>query len=187
MKHLVFLFIFSSVLAMSQSNKGAVEDCAPMKKGKVCYTDAVEMKGVDKSTLFNAIDMWAKKNYGKDVFMSNVSSNKNKGTILVSSKVELLLNDSTKTLLRYKMYINCENNNYSCDVTDIHYQYTAKNNRRFKHYAAEEVIADNGKSNTAEAIKDPLLFCKGTFFFAESLFAEVNEAVKIITENPMTE
>ena len=179
-KHLfVFVCAFSSFAVMAQGHKGSVSDCAPMKRGKVCYTDMVEMPGLSRDKLFDLIDVWARNNYGKDVFMSNVNSNKLKRTVLVSSKVELLLNDSTKTFLSYKMFITCEENKYTSEVRDIVYQYDAKNNKRFKTYRAEEVIADNGASNTASTIKDPVLFCNATFFFVENLFAEVNQSVKL--------
>jgi hypothetical protein len=36
----------------------------------------------------------------------------------------------------------------------------------------------NGKGNTVTAIKDPVLFCNATYFFVESLFADVYDAVE---------
>ena len=102
----ILLILLFPLLLSAQGKKGSVESCAPMKKGKICYNDDVEMKGVSKTQLFNTINAWAKKNYGKDVFLSNVSSNKNKGTIFISSKVELLLGETDKTIVKYKMYIN---------------------------------------------------------------------------------
>ena len=48
--------------------------------------------------------------------------------------------------------------------------------KKYKTYPAENVIANNGKSNTIALIKDPLLFCNATFFFAENLFADVFSA-----------
>ena len=71
------------VLVMAQGHKGEVDECAPMKNGKVCYSDDVEIENTSKLEIFNAINAWAKKSYGKDVFLSNVNSNKNKGTIFV--------------------------------------------------------------------------------------------------------
>ena len=56
------------VLAMAQGHKGSVESCAPMKEGKVCYSDEVDVEGVKKGELFKAIDKWAKKNYGERCF-----------------------------------------------------------------------------------------------------------------------
>ncbi|GEM_PF-46907 len=181
-KYLIGCFILFHVLTMAQGHKGTVENCAPMKRGKVCYTDEVELPGVSKTDLFNAIHSWGIKNYGKDVFLSNVAADKGKNTILVSSKVELLLTDSLKTRLSYKMTVFCNDGKYSCELKDIRYQYDAENNKRYKTYTAEEVIAENGLANTAAAIKDPVLFCNATYFFAESLFADVhtaaNEAAK---------
>lgn len=176
-KYWVILLLLSSIVAAAQGNKGKTEACAPMKKGKVCYTDEVDVPGKSKQDIFNAIDIWAKKNYGRDVFMSNVNANKSKYTVLVSSKIELLLNDSTKTFLSYKMFITCDENKYSSEMRNLVYQYDAEGDKRFRTYKAEEVIADNGLSNTAATVKDPVLFCNATFFFAENLFGELSSAV----------
>ena len=88
-KILLLIYMMFPVLVMAQGHKGEVDECAPMKNGKVCYSDDVEIENTSKLEIFNAINAWAKKSYGKDVFLSNVNSNKNKGTIFVSSKVEL--------------------------------------------------------------------------------------------------
>lgn len=181
MKRLYIIGLFlclCSVWSMGQGHKGSVDACAPMKEGKVCYSDDVEMEGMNKMEIFNAIHKWAKKNYAKDYFLSNISANKSKGTIFVSSKVELLLNDTDKTLVKYKMNIHCFDNRYTIEVSNIVYQYDPENTKKYKTYPAENVIVNNGKSNTVAIIKDPLLFCNATFFFVESLFADVYDAAQ---------
>lgn len=100
-KILLLIYMMFPVLVMAQGHKGEVDECAPMKNRKVCYSDDVEIENTSKLEIFNAINAWAKKSYGKDVFLSNVNSNKNKGTIFVSSKVELLLNDTDKTIIKF--------------------------------------------------------------------------------------
>ena len=164
-KILLLIYMMFPVLVMAQGHKGEVDECAPMKNGKVCYSDDVEIENTSKLEIFNAINAWAKKSYGKDVFLSNVNSNKNKGTIFVSSKVELLLNDTDKTIIKYKMRITCFDNRYTIEASDIVYK-------------AEDVIANNGDSNTIALIKDPKLFCNATFFFVENLFADVFDAAQ---------
>lgn len=174
----IFLLLLLPVLATAQGQKGSVEACAPMKEGKVCYTDEVEIEGKSQLEIFNAINKWAKKNYGKDVFLSNATSNKSKGTVFVSSKVELLLNETDKTIIKYKMYITCQDGLYSVEAKEITYQYDPEQQKQFKTYAVENVIAGNGESNTIALIKDPKLFCNATFFFFESLFADVYAAAE---------
>ena len=173
-KNILFLLLLMCpLLSMAQGHKGSVESCAPMKNGKVCYSDEVDAEGMKKGELFNAIDKWARKTYGKDVFLSSVTSSKSKGTININSKVELLLNDTDKTIVKYKMRIYCHDEKYN-----ISYQYDPMNEKKYKTYPAENVIANNGKSNTIAVIKDPLLFCNATFFFAENLFGEVFDATQ---------
>ena len=176
-KLIILILIMFPVLTMAQGHKGQVEECAPMKDGKVCYRDTVHVKDMNQVQIFDVIEKWAKKNYGKDVFLSNVNSKKSKGIINVSSKVELLLNDTDKTIIKYKMKISCHDNSYSAEVGNIVYQYDPENNKKFKTYSAESVIANNGKSNTVALIKDPKLFCNATFFFVENLFAVILDAV----------
>lgn len=177
-KVLILVLILLPVLAMAQGHKGNVESCAPMKDGKVYYSDEVEVEDMNQAALFNAVDKWAKKNYGKDVFLSSISSSKSKGTVSVNSKIELLLNDTDKTIVKFKMKIACRNEGYSIELSNITYQYDPENNKKFKTYAAEDVIANNGKSNTIALIKNPILFCNATFFFAEQLFSNVFDAVQ---------
>ena len=74
------------------------------------------------------------------------------------------------------MRIYCYDEKYNVELTDISYQYDPNNEKKYKTYPAENVIANNGKSNTIALIKDPLLFCNATFFFAENLFADVFSA-----------
>lgn len=179
MKHiLLFLCCLLPAVGLGQGHKGTVESCAPMKNGKVCYSDDVMMKNATQAELFNAINKWAVKTYGRDVFLSNVSSNKTKGTILVSSKIEMLLDDVDKTQIKFKMRISCYPNRYTAEISDVVYQYDVDGTKRYKTYPAESVIANNGKSNTIAAIEDPVLFCNATFFFMENLLGDVYEAAK---------
>lgn len=173
---ILFCLCLLPLWAAAQGHTGKVEDCAPMKEGKVCYTDEVEVEDKSRTELFEAISRWAKKSYGKDYFLSNVVTNKSKGTVSVNSKVELLLNETDKTLVKYKMRITCADGGYTVEVSHIVYQYDPENTKKYKTYPAENVIAKNGKSNTVALIKDPLLFCNATFFFVENLFADVYAA-----------
>lgn len=174
----IYLLILCPVLCFAQGNKGKAEACAPMKDGKVCYTDDIRMKDASQLELYNAISKWAQEEYGKDFFISNVSCNRARKTILVSSRVELLLNDKESTILKYKMYISCFDNNYKVEVKDLTYQYDQDEDKRSRTYPAESVIADNGKGNKVTSIKNPELFCNATFFFVEGLLDDVYLAAK---------
>lgn len=151
--------------------------CAPVKDGKICYSDQVRFKNMSKERLYDAVNKWAAKTYGTDIFFSNVSSNRNRGTVLISSKMELLLNETEKTYIKFRIRINCSENLYTVDITDIVYQYDPYNERRFKTYPAENVILKEGKGNTVEVIKNPLLFCEATHDFAEMQMSDLFEAV----------
>lgn len=115
--------------------------------------------------IFKGISKWANQNYGKDIFLSNVVTNKKKHTIMVYSKVELLLNEegTDKTLVTYRLEIACKEGSYTCRLTDITYQYNPNNHRNFINFPAEDVIANGGRDNKVAIIKDPKLFCNATF------------------------
>lgn len=172
-KIFIALLLLFPLLVSAQGHKGSVEACSPMKNGKIYYEDQVDMDGMSQNTIFKGISKWAKKNYGKDVFLSNVVTNKKKHTILVSSTVELLLNDTDKTLVTYRMFIECFDGKYTASMTDIKYEYDPKNEKKHKDIPAEDVIANGGKSNKVSYIKNPKLFCDATYFFAENLFGDV--------------
>ena len=59
-KILLLIYMMFPVLVMAQGHKGEVDECAPMKNGKVCYSDDVEIENTSKLEIFNAINAWAK-------------------------------------------------------------------------------------------------------------------------------
>lgn len=174
-KFLLLICLMFPVLAMAQGNKGEVDDCVSMKDGKVYYADEEDIDGATQFEIFKTINAWAKKIYKTPI---NVRSNKGKGTININSKAELKLNDSEKANIKYKMRISCTDGHYTIEATDIEYQYTADPSIKPKTYKAEDVIANNGKSNTIAEIKNPKDFCNATYFFIESLFADVYSAAE---------
>ena len=149
---------------------------AVAKQKKITYTCTETVPSKSKAEIFSCINRWAKKNYGKDVFVSNISSNKQDATIFISSKIEILLSETDSTILKYKMNISCAEGKYTIKVSDLSYQYDPQNNRRFKSYPAEDVISQQGKNNKVDIIKDPALFYKATYGYMEILFNEVKQA-----------
>ncbi len=174
-KVVLFLLFWIPMLGLVQGQTQS--SCAPMRNGKVCYAWEVEINA-GKTELYTTLNQWAVSTYGRDVFLSNVSSNKNRQTILVSSKVELLLNETDKTMMKYKLTISCFDNKYRVEVKDIVYQYDQDNDKRYKTWPAESVIAREGEGNTVASIKDPTLFCNATLYFAEGLLNDIRHAAK---------
>ena len=52
-KILLLIYMMFPVLVMAQGHKGEVDECAPMKNGKVCYSDDVEIENTSKLEIFN--------------------------------------------------------------------------------------------------------------------------------------
>jgi hypothetical protein len=179
MKKFVLLFLlFIPVYCFSQGQRGTVEACAPVKNGKVCFTDEEKINNASKDEVYEAIRKWANAEYGKDVFVSNVSANKARGTILVSSRYEIWLTQEKSTQIKFKMRIACSDNGYTAELTDIFYLYDPSGGKRLKTYPAEDVILDQGAGNKVDVITNPDQFCNTTFFFVENLFADVFAAAK---------
>lgn len=170
---LVYILALFPVLTFAQRQKGDIKECAPMKNGKICYRDTVHVKNMDQEQIFEVLHKWAIKNYGKDYFVSSLNSNKTKGIINVSSKIELLLNETEKTTVKYKMNIFCHDNSYAVEISDIVYLYDPMDKKKFKTYPAEDVIINNGEGNIVSLIKDPKLFCSATRFYTDNLFTEI--------------
>ncbi|MDL2255846.1 DUF4468 domain-containing protein [Parabacteroides sp. OttesenSCG-928-K15] len=182
-KYFYLFFLLFTTLVVTAENKNNIPQeevytCSPVKNGKICYSDDVSLRTISKGRLFAIISDWAHKNYGSDIFYSNVSANKSRGSILISSKVELLLSETDKTMMKFRMRIQCYDNRYTIEVSDISYQYDPEQTRRIKSYPAEEVILNEGKSNRIAIIKDPVLFCEATYYFAEKLMGEIYDATK---------
>jgi hypothetical protein len=165
------------VWLIANGQTGTTATCSPVKDGKICYSDDVSTTHAE-SRLYAIISKWANDSFGTDIFYSNVSLNKNRGTVLVSSKMELLLNKTEKTYIKFRLRISCYNKRYTAELTDIVYQYDPYNDKRIKTYPAESVILNEGKSNSVAIIKDPLLFCEATHDFAEKLLGEIFDATK---------
>ena len=177
MRRVLFLmFLLLPLYSFAQGNKGTVANCAPIKQGNVCYSDQESIDGVSEEKLYQAIRAWAKENYGKDYFISNMSEDKKNKSIFCSSKIELLINDEDSTVMKYKMHIKCFDNSYQVEIDDIAYTYEIEGKR--KSIPAEKVISKNGKTNKINAIKNPEAFCNATFFFIEGIFSDIHNAVK---------
>ena len=57
MKKLFFLLlIMLPALATAQGHKGEVDECAPMRNGKVCYRDTVHVKDMSQDQIFEVIN-----------------------------------------------------------------------------------------------------------------------------------
>ena len=87
-KILLLIYMMFPVLVMAQGHKGEVDECAPMKNGKVCYSDDVEIENTSKLEIFNAINAWAKKSYGMDTLLSEFHAQR--GTRYAPEVVALL-------------------------------------------------------------------------------------------------
>lgn len=160
----------------NKRNKGTIHNCASIKQGKVCYSDQESIDGVSNDKLYQAIRQWAKDNYGKDYFISNMSEDKKNKSIFCSSKIELLINEKYSSVMKYKMYIKCFDNSYQVEINDIAYTYEIDGKQ--KSIPAEKIISKNGKANKISSIKDPEDFCNATFFFVEGVFSDIHNAAK---------
>lgn len=178
-KFLLFILLSLPIgpIALSGQNP-ADPPCSPVRGGKVSYYSEVNRANQSRDQLYEKINRWANKNYGTDVFYSNVSSNKGRGAILVSSKVELLLDETDKTYVKFRLRIQCYDGRYTAELTDIVYQYNPDDDKRIRTYPAEDVIIQEGKGNKVSTIDNPLLFCNATRYFADGILKDIAAATQ---------
>lgn len=174
-KWIISLFLFLPLALAAQGERGQVTNCAPFKDGRVCYTENVEVQGKSKAELFANINKWSQSTYGMDIFLSNVAANKKAGTLMISSKVELLLENKAKAIIKFRMNINCRENRYEIKVSNIRYQYDPDKNKT-QMFPAEDILINNGKGNKVALVTEPELLCNATFFFVERLYGDVYDA-----------
>jgi len=172
-----YLFLFLIVFPSGLFAQIVASDCSPVRDGKICYTDSVTLSGHNRTDIFRAVRRWAKTEYGKDVFLSNVSVNRDKATVFISTKIELLLTREISTEVKFKLYIGCEHCYYTIQAKDIKYVFEPTLVKKHKVFPAEDVIMGRGKACKVDVIPDPVLFCEGTADYFRNLFAALHQAV----------
>ena len=170
-KYLLLIIMLLPVYTIAQTNRG--NDCSPVIGGKICYTDEVDMKGVSCEIIYDNINAWAAERFGRDIFLSNVTTDKERNSFFIHSKMELMLNEVQKTMIKFDLNIACFNEKYTTSLTNIAYEYDPTNGTNYKIFPAEHVIGKQGKANTLDFVKDPELFCNATLFFAQNIFDEL--------------
>jgi hypothetical protein len=177
MKRFLLLIMFLlPTFVMAQKNQE--NSCSPVIGGKICYTDEVEMTGTSCEIIYDNINRWAAERFGKDIFLSNVTTDKDHNSFFIHSKMELMLDEKQKTMIKFDLNIACFNEKYSASITNIVYEYDPANGTDYKTFPAEHVIGNQGKDNTLNFVKDPVLFCNATLFFANNIFNELMDGAQ---------
>ncbi len=163
MKRLLFLVLIIPVLVSAQTDEKYLAGAVPEVNGKVVFSREVNVPNLSKDQIFDTMLSWAKVRFATENSRV-VYSDKTKGEIAAVGEDFLVFSSSAlsldRTLLIYRMVIECENNKCKLAVLGIRYEYNVSYQRDPEKYVAEEWITDKVTLNKN---KDKLNRLNGKF------------------------
>lgn len=183
-----YLILMISVLSFTVSyaqivKKGETFTDISVVEGKVVFLKEVPLKkGFSKDANYELLKDWAKKNYGKDPFISSVRYDGKNYEIIAKSRIELLLPANSKGV-REKMTMRYRVNGFlfqdKCvlEVRDISYMYqnTSGEDKLPKVIRAEEFITNDIIDANGNFQELKLNTRKSTIYFVNELAQEFSE------------
>ena len=183
---ILFLFIFSFSMSYGQIVKqGESFNTIPVVNGKVVFLKEIPLKkGFSKDANYELLKDWAKKNYGKDPFISSVRYDARNFEIIAKSRIELLLPANSKGA-REKMTMRYRVNGFlfqdKCvlEIRDITYMYqnTSGEDKLPKVIRAEEFITDDIIDANGDFQELKLNTRKSTLYFINELTEEFSSVL----------
>lgn len=146
MKKIAFITLLTFITALSQAQVAAkyLKGAVPEENGKVVFKRNIKsVNNLDKQTLFNSINDWAKENYErkKDSNQAVLLSDPQKGSIACRGDQYLVFADKVLMLdrasMHYQLILNIKDGECDALVRNIKYDYEKGTNM-----AAEDMITD---------------------------------------------
>jgi hypothetical protein len=179
---IVFMLLFTASYAQVVKQGQKFEDVAVVN-GKVVFLKEIPLKkNFSKDFNFKLLKDWARKNYGKDPFISSVRYDEKNYEIIAKSRIELLLPANSKGV-REKMTMRYRVNGFlfqdKCvlEITDISYMYqnTSGEDKLPRVIRAEEFITNTIIDANGDFQELKLNTRKSTLFFINELANEFTE------------
>jgi len=175
----VCMFCFSMGYAQIVRQGEAFNDVSVVN-GKVVFLKEIPLKkGFSKDANYELLKDWAKKNYGKDPFISSVRYDAKNYEIIAKSRIELLLPANSKGV-REKMIMRYRVNGFlfqdKCvlEIREITYMYqnNSGEDKLPKVIRAEEFITDEIIDGNGDFQELKLNTRKSTLYFINELSKE---------------
>lgn len=184
MKQLLLFFLFIPSLLMAQEDQKYLAGAVPEDGGKVVFSKEISLPSLSKGQIYDVMYQWAEKFFSEEG-RRLVYSDKDKGDIAAVGEEYLVFQSTAlsldRSLMNYRVTIECENNAANIKLTGIRYEYNVSYQREPEKYMAEEWITDKYALNKK---KDKLnrgngKFRRKTVDFAEEMFQSASAAFGI--------
>lgn len=191
MKHLLLFLLFIPSLLMAQEDQKYLAGAVPEKDGKVVFTKTINVPSLSKDQIYDVMHMWAEK-YFSENGRRLVYSDKDKGDIAAIGEEYIVFQSTAlsldRSLMSYRVTIECENNAAIIEFTGIRYTYNVSYQREPEKYAAKEWITDkytlNKKKDKLNRVNGK--FRRKTIDFADELFQNADAAFGIRPASVLT-
>lgn len=184
MKHLLLFLLFIPSLLMAQEDQKYLAGAVTEDNGKVVFTKEISLPSLSKDQIYDIMYSWTQK-YFSEEGRRLVYSDKDKGDIAAVGEEYLVFQSTAlsldRTLMNYRVTIECENNAANINLSAIRYEYNVSYQREPEKYTAEEWITDKYALNKK---KDKLnrgngKFRRKTIDFADEMFKSADAAFGI--------
>lgn len=184
MKQLLLFFLFIPSLLIAQEDQKYLAGAVTEDDGKVVFSKEISMPSLSKDQIYDIMYSWAQKYFSEDG-RRLVYSDKDKGDIAAVGEEYLVFQSTAlsldRSLINYRVTIECENNTAKIKMTGIRYEYNVSYQREPEKYTAEEWITDKFALNKK---KDKLnrgngKFRRKTIDLADEMFKSADAAFGI--------
>ena len=184
MKQLLLFLLFIPSLLIAQEDQKYLAGAVTEDDGKVVFSKEISMPSLSKDQIYDIMYSWAQKYFSEDG-RRLVYSDKDKGDIAAVGEEYLVFQSTAlsldRSLINYRVTIECENNTAKIKMTGIRYEYNVSYQREPEKYTAEEWITDKFALNKK---KDKLnrgngKFRRKTIDLADEMFKSADAAFGI--------
>ncbi|HUI32896.1 MAG: DUF4468 domain-containing protein [Dysgonamonadaceae bacterium] len=189
MKRILFIIgLIFAVLGMNaQTQKENVFTSVPEVNGKVVFQQFIHThQGLSEDQNYAILYKWGKDNYAGNPLLSGIRFNEKDKSLIVSSKVELLLPENSKgvrekMIMNYRFDANITSAGCILVVRNITYQNVEERGKSFfpKSFSAEEMITDNAVNSNSDNKELKVNLRKGTLYFLNELYNDLKESFSV--------
>lgn len=153
MKRLLWLILFVPVFLSAQEDNRYLAGAVPEKDGKVVFSTDLSLPGYSKDRVYDLMQEWANQQFNTRE-RRVVYTDRQKGEIACISEEYLIFSSTAlsldRTLVSYRVTIECENEAAHVELTGIQYEYSVSYQREPEKYRAEQWITDKYALNKSK-------------------------------------
>lgn len=184
MKQLLFLLLFIPAFLSAQEEKQYLAGAVPETDGKVIFSREINAPSLSQKQIYDRMLNWAEGSFNSDKNRI-VYTNETEGDIAATGEDYLIFSSTAlsldRTLMSYKMTIECLEQTCLLKITAIRYIYNVSYQRDPEKYQAEEWITDKYALNKNKTKLNRISgkFRKATINFTEELLQSASSALGV--------